>query len=285
MVRIRYYSYDDPEIGVTPSQLKRLGRAKQRDYVIHWFEQNFEDPAHETPYESREGGYQYIWGGPYDAADELHSEFHNVVSEMVINEAVEEVERGGMLYWAPTSAHPDRQHDHDDEQDPGDGVKSIEQDLETIIRRLEAGTRPTYGDAHDSELRQDVLARLDALNEAIRPDLEVPLAGIGHNRPPPDVLVDASEPADLQHAAEAIRAELLKTEPDALTVARKTVFLEKLARWCANKGDMFADSFAQGFGSTSGKAAAVGISAVIAEQVTGIVTALVRWLSYVSIPF
>ena len=32
---------------------------------------NFEDPANETPYESSEGGYIYIWGGPYDALEQL----------------------------------------------------------------------------------------------------------------------------------------------------------------------------------------------------------------------
>jgi hypothetical protein len=58
----RYFSDDDFEVGVTPSSLKRLGKAKQRAYILHWFGRNFEDPAQETPY--HEGEYHYVWGGP-----------------------------------------------------------------------------------------------------------------------------------------------------------------------------------------------------------------------------
>ena len=65
--RTRYFSEDDFEHGVTPSRLKRLGKAKQRKYMLYWFRERFEDPVEETPYNSREGGYLYIWGGPYDA--------------------------------------------------------------------------------------------------------------------------------------------------------------------------------------------------------------------------
>lgn len=43
--------------------------------MVEWFHMNFEDPAHNTPYESAEGGYQWIWGGPYDAEEELQDAF------------------------------------------------------------------------------------------------------------------------------------------------------------------------------------------------------------------
>ncbi len=71
----RYYSDEDIERGVTRSELKRMGRERQKEYIRHWFHSNFEDPAQETPYNSREGGYLYIWGGPYNAHDELYGEF------------------------------------------------------------------------------------------------------------------------------------------------------------------------------------------------------------------
>jgi hypothetical protein len=73
--RRRYYSDDDIERGVTPSDLKRMGRDRQKEYMRHWFHQNFEDPANETPCNSREGGYLYIWGGPYSAHEQLFDEF------------------------------------------------------------------------------------------------------------------------------------------------------------------------------------------------------------------
>ena len=43
--------------------------------MIAWFSNNYEDPAQHVPYETREGGYQYYSGGPYDALDELSQEY------------------------------------------------------------------------------------------------------------------------------------------------------------------------------------------------------------------
>lgn len=85
-----------------------MGVQRQVEYMAAWFHNLFEDPANETPYESREGGYQYVWGGPYEAEEELREEFEGVASEEAIEAAVEEVERGGILEWAPSSNHPDQ---------------------------------------------------------------------------------------------------------------------------------------------------------------------------------
>jgi hypothetical protein len=48
-----------------------------------WFFANYEDPAENTPYE---GEYVYIWGGPYDAQEELSQEFGDIVSDKVIED-------------------------------------------------------------------------------------------------------------------------------------------------------------------------------------------------------
>lgn len=104
----RYYSPDGAGEYVTPSEFRRMGVQRQIDYMAAWFHNLFEDPANETPYESREGGYQYVWGGPYEAEEELREEFEGVASEEAIEAAVEEVERGGILEWAPSSNHPDQ---------------------------------------------------------------------------------------------------------------------------------------------------------------------------------
>lgn len=114
MATTRRYYTDDDDQGKTPSGLKRLSRAKQREYLLHWFYRNFEDPAQKTPHDSSEGGYLYIWGGPYDANDALATEFGDIVSEDMINEAVEEVESDGIFDWAPGCAHPDMQRHRED---------------------------------------------------------------------------------------------------------------------------------------------------------------------------
>ena len=48
---------------------------RQREMLVEWFASRYQDPAHDTPYDGREGGYQYIHGGPYEARDELEQNF------------------------------------------------------------------------------------------------------------------------------------------------------------------------------------------------------------------
>lgn len=55
---------------------------------------------HSTPYESKEGGYQYIWGGPYEADEVIRDVFANVASNEIIDGAIEAIERKG-LEWVP----------------------------------------------------------------------------------------------------------------------------------------------------------------------------------------
>jgi hypothetical protein len=43
--------------------------------MVEWFLANYEDPVNSTPWESAEGGYQYLCGGPYHAREELTDQF------------------------------------------------------------------------------------------------------------------------------------------------------------------------------------------------------------------
>src|SRR5262245_9909440 len=65
-----------------------------------WFRQRYEDPANRTPYESAEGGYIWIWGGPYDAGGELSDNFSGEYPDEWIEEAVEDLEHD-CVEWAP----------------------------------------------------------------------------------------------------------------------------------------------------------------------------------------
>ena len=67
----------------------RFDREEQKEIMRSWFFENFEDPVHNCPYETREGGYVYIWGGPYEARDELESKFADLVDSKLIDELVE----------------------------------------------------------------------------------------------------------------------------------------------------------------------------------------------------
>lgn len=50
----------------TLSQLRRMKKETRIEAMRHWFGDNYDAPD-ELPYDSGEGGYQWIWGGPYDA--------------------------------------------------------------------------------------------------------------------------------------------------------------------------------------------------------------------------
>jgi len=68
----------------------------------HGFFRICEDPAERTPYESREGGYIWIWGGPFDAQEELEAEFSGIVDDDLIEELSNELTAIGWE-WAPTA--------------------------------------------------------------------------------------------------------------------------------------------------------------------------------------
>ena len=44
-----------------------------------WFRFRFEDPAHNTPYDSAEGGYIWVSGGPYGAREQIEEQFLGIV--------------------------------------------------------------------------------------------------------------------------------------------------------------------------------------------------------------
>jgi hypothetical protein len=47
-------------------------------YIAEWVRCNYEDPAENTPYDSAEGGYQYINGGPYSVREIVEEAFHGM---------------------------------------------------------------------------------------------------------------------------------------------------------------------------------------------------------------
>lgn len=61
-----------------------------------WFLSYYEDPAEHCPFESREGGYFYTNGGPYNAEDEIRDNFDYPEEE--IREAAEQLENEHSVY-------------------------------------------------------------------------------------------------------------------------------------------------------------------------------------------
>ncbi|HID7802678.1 TPA: hypothetical protein ACXIBI_002033 [Proteus mirabilis] len=93
------------------SSLQYKSKLKQIEIMRNWFFDNYEDPADSCPHESREGGYYYVYGGPYDASEELEAVFGEHVKFEYIQELVDELQE---ICW-DWSGRPDNIDDWYDE--------------------------------------------------------------------------------------------------------------------------------------------------------------------------
>jgi hypothetical protein len=94
MVSDRQYWYPpDYTHPISADSLHEAEPEFQKEVMRAWFFQHYEDPVESTPYDSSEGGYIYVWGGPYDAGEELSGEFSDSVQEEVIKELADELAR------------------------------------------------------------------------------------------------------------------------------------------------------------------------------------------------
>ena len=69
----------------------KLDKNSQKEIMQQWFSNNFEDPVENCPHD--EGEYVYIWGGPYNAEEELESEFGDIASKKAIKELSNKLSR------------------------------------------------------------------------------------------------------------------------------------------------------------------------------------------------
>jgi hypothetical protein len=235
-----------------------MRKAEKLEMMVDWFHRNFEDPAERTPYETAEGGYQWIWGGPYSAREELYTKFEDLVSERLIEEAVEEIQRHGIYRWAPAPGCEN--YDYDDEPPS----------LDTFAD--EPSER--YGTAEDHEARARVRAALEELQKAL--DTARPI-GIGHNQPP-DEDEEPEEIKELRPAIAELSAELAKPNPTIAIVKRWTTPLRDTLIECSKWGLKKIDA---GIGATvkTGMVAGAGwLLAQYSEPLHKAYEAVIAWL-------
>jgi hypothetical protein len=89
----RLYLSPDYEHEVSAENLRLADKETQISVMKTWFLQHYENPAEHTPYESKECGYIYIWGGPYESIEELEAEFGKWVSKEIITELSKELDK------------------------------------------------------------------------------------------------------------------------------------------------------------------------------------------------
>ncbi|MHC8509368.1 MAG: hypothetical protein ACYYKD_08215 [Rhodospirillales bacterium] len=140
-----------------------------------WFFSNYEDPVHRLPYISAEGGYQWIWGGPYDAREQIGDNFSEF-PEHLIEKAVGVVEVEGTHEWSPVSKPEDYEDFEDDGENAGERVSEIPDqtphfafivnDAGQIDLAPDSGL-PADEDGNIRELKQQLVEALDESSEKL----------------------------------------------------------------------------------------------------------------------
>jgi len=70
--------------------LKYKSNEDKIELMRTWFFDNYADPI-DLPYNGREGGYQYIYGGPYDAGEELFGTFSEYIEDRFIEALIDDL--------------------------------------------------------------------------------------------------------------------------------------------------------------------------------------------------
>jgi hypothetical protein len=95
-----FAEYSEP-LEVNDSWISSATREEQHVAMRAWWFQRYEDPARSTPYESNDGGYIYISGGPFHPQEELSARFSRLVGFDVIQALVRELWAEVGDDWAP----------------------------------------------------------------------------------------------------------------------------------------------------------------------------------------
>lgn len=272
----RYHSSDGPAGDIAASSFKRLSKEEQIAHMVHWFHRMYEDPANETPHESREGGYIYIWGGPFEARNELGEEFGDLVSPEMIEAAASEIEKDGTLDWAPTDSNPKHGGKFDEDDDTNE--EPSPPSLNGIRERIAGRATPKFGDSVEVQKRKELrneIAELRRLLESIPP----PHAEIGHNQPPEPLRIWVEVKADVKVAVEEIDAELTKPSPNVDGVVERSRVLAKALEWVFGKADKFVNAAVLSAGGAVGAGAVADLAGIpVWENVARVYEATLRWL-------
>jgi hypothetical protein len=94
--------------------LAKAPRELQIEAMRQWFYARYQDPANDTPYNGREGGYIFVNGGPHDPNDRIQERFDGLVEYDVMEELIDELhqEPGGDR-WAPIDQEVDYEWEYE----------------------------------------------------------------------------------------------------------------------------------------------------------------------------
>jgi len=152
--------------------IKDASPEEQRECVTAWFHQNYEDPVHRLPLDNEdETGYAWIYGGPYDAREEIQERFEGVVPDEVLEGAIENIEFEG-TWWVSRADIDEADQEAAAELLFLDAVRSNDRPVETLATALR-DVDQLVREHDDDYLRQLALVGVVAALEAFLLDFFV----------------------------------------------------------------------------------------------------------------
>lgn len=256
------------EIDRPEKDLKSLDKEARIEEMTEWFFSMFEDPQNQTPYaidKESPYNYEYIWGGPYDASEQIGDNFADVASDDEIEAAVEIVQnRDGIYEWAPSSNHPDmRRRDEEALAEREDDFPS----LGFLRQQISEGVKPKFGSDEEVEIRAQLLTVLEDLKPLVaRLDTQPTHGGIGHNHPPEDMALPANISIVITNNITVLQNELTSENPDVEKIAETAGVFRKIKSEVAEFMEM-----------TKNQTKSQGSKALAAAIVSGV--SYVSWLA------
>lgn len=267
--------FDAPDIP-TKTDFSELSPDDQVVRMVEWFNGMFEDPQNQTPYaidKESPYNYEYIWGGPYDASEELQDKFAGIASQDSIEKAVSIVQdQDGIYEWAPSDNHPDMRQRHEDSIDDDDDDEFLQSRLSALRERISELKSPLFGSPEEQAARQNVLQLIQDFNPILAKVSPNPVyGGMGHNQPPSEFQLPQNIDISITNNINIIKAEATSDTPDAEQVIEATGALQSIKTEIADFIQMTKEQV-KSIGSKT-------LAAAIVTGVTTLITLTVNWIS------
>ncbi len=142
-------------------EIKDLGSDMQKSVMRNWFYSNYENPAEHTPFESKEGGYLYIWGGPFDAREELEVIFLDYVPKNELDDLVSELESESLEWSGKISSEGYDEYFYTVIYDNYEFTETLKNSLNSIKKLLKIGLPPELEEHMNRMLFVNVITTLE----------------------------------------------------------------------------------------------------------------------------
>jgi hypothetical protein len=92
---------------------ERVTEEEAYQMVKTWFVARYEDPVEQCPFESAEGGYQFIYGAPYTATAVLTAAWSMVLTTSFVRAAAQRLEQEYDCYAWSAVPHDNEEQSYD----------------------------------------------------------------------------------------------------------------------------------------------------------------------------